>query len=305
MPVKIKTKIGAIKKSDGTYQHFDGFSQDVSLLTEEIADHDERIENLENAPAVDAPVKSVSAKGTTLAPDVNGNVDIPSASADTWGLVETAASYGTTVNSGNGKLAIASATNAEIDAKSSKYKPIVPYTIDHAVRAGLISNSQITEDDKADICRTIGAAKESDFELIESITLSSEQDSIVRTAYPDGTPYRLKNAMVFVQIPGVSRSGTNIPRVRGLLNGNPLGYINAKTIYSNTMYCYWAIDIFNKNYMIQSFSGDYNDTIAPTFGRWPNNIGSDYIDGVEVYMYTTVDTKYPVGTKIDIFGVKA
>lgn len=170
MSVLIKPGIGAVRNPDGTYQSIDGFSPDITQLKN-------RVETLENAPAVDVPVKSVSAKGTTFAPDVNGNVDIPSASADTWGLVMTAASYGTTVNSSNGKLSIYSAINSEIDTKSSKYKPIVPATIDRVIRAGLISNSQITDADKALICQTIGAFPGGKWNT-ENITLS--ENSAIR-----------------------------------------------------------------------------------------------------------------------------
>lgn len=55
------------------------------------------------------------------------------ASSSSAGLVKTQSSYGINLNVSDGTISIAAATNAEIEAKTNTYKPIVPANLEKAV----------------------------------------------------------------------------------------------------------------------------------------------------------------------------
>lgn len=77
----------------------------------------------------------------------------------TGGIVKSdKSSYGVGVND-NGYLVTSKPGNATIDAKANNYLPLVSSNIERAVRAGLLSNNQITDADKPLICETIGAER--------------------------------------------------------------------------------------------------------------------------------------------------
>lgn len=90
--------------------------------------------------------------------------NIPVASEDRYGVVRTKAEYGTRVVSANGIIYIATlrADSAEIVAKESAFKPIVPSNIDYAVKialAGSTIKTEWTETNKANARKTLGAEK--------------------------------------------------------------------------------------------------------------------------------------------------
>lgn len=66
---------------------------------------------------------------------------------------------------GNGSLALNPASTKRLDTKTGNLA-ITPQNLDYAIRAGLLSNSQITDADKPQICQTIGAERDTDWELI-------------------------------------------------------------------------------------------------------------------------------------------
>lgn len=101
-------------------------------------------------------VKQVNVSGVALE-KVDGVVNIPVSTGDNVGLVY-ANGYGVRTTSSGG-IRIVSASNNTVDAKTDEYSPITPNKIDRAVRSGLISNSQITAADYANIQQTIGIRK--------------------------------------------------------------------------------------------------------------------------------------------------
>ena len=68
--------------------------------------------------------------------------------------------------SADGRIQIVQATTSNINNRNTVYKPITPNNLDLAVRAALVSNSQITDSDKPTICVTIGAAQASALETL-------------------------------------------------------------------------------------------------------------------------------------------
>lgn len=162
--------------------------EQIGSLKEEIASKQDKIDDLD-------AIRDGAEKGATALQSV------PMAGTALGGIYSSG-NRGVTVSGGH--IDVNKATDAEIDAKSQNYKPIVPASVDRAVRAGLISNSQITDADKADICRTIGAEQAyGDFVQIEHFRLS-ETTSWTRTAEPDGTPYKFKSVFITREYPSDS-----------------------------------------------------------------------------------------------------
>ena len=114
------------------------------------------------------------------------------------GVVQTRESEGIYATS-DGTLNINPASESVLNGKTNNRRPVVSSNLDYAVRAGLLSNSKITDADKPQICETIGAEKHSNWELIETIDINSETNvTIERTAEPNGTPYNFDQ--VFLQL---------------------------------------------------------------------------------------------------------
>lgn len=72
------------------------------------------------------------------------------------GIYKLLSGSGIWKNSDNA-LYISSATNADIDSKKSNYKPIVPLTLDYAIKVGLTTNTEtLTEEEKTAIQNWLG-----------------------------------------------------------------------------------------------------------------------------------------------------
>jgi len=90
--------------------------------------------------AVDAPSSAMKIKlaGTAKTPDSDGYVNIPAGTSSVSGLcLPMGESYGIWFNSANGAFAISKAENFQISARTQHYKPIVPATVDYAVKAAM------------------------------------------------------------------------------------------------------------------------------------------------------------------------
>lgn len=173
----------------------DGISERVADLEETVTSQSTAIASLDSTA-----IKGVKVAGTELTKDGNGKVDVPIVTADgAFGVFKTSYQRGITVVGGvvsPGLLTIYPPSASTLNAKANQYQPITPSGIDLAVRAGLISNAQITDADKPTICQTIGAEKKRSLELIETITLDAPALSIVRSTTPGGNPYDYKRIVI-------------------------------------------------------------------------------------------------------------
>lgn len=126
---------------------FDSLKEDIASKQDAISDLDE--------------IRDGASKGATALQS------IPVAGTE-YGLVKVNSNKGIYLS--NGELAINTATANQIDAKSSNLRPITPYNIDRAVRDGLVSNSQITDADKASIRQTIGivTTTQEEYDLLDA-----------------------------------------------------------------------------------------------------------------------------------------
>ena len=84
-------------------------------------------------------------------------VDLPIATKTSVGVGYFNDDNGVGINSVTGAVYTSTAYESQINGKRDVRRPITPAYLDYAIRAGLLSNSQITDADKGQICQTIGA----------------------------------------------------------------------------------------------------------------------------------------------------
>lgn len=101
----------------------------------------------------------VQINGTSITE--NGVANIPLANGATQGVVYTPNGNWNGILISNGIPTLIEASTEQIDEKKTRLFPITPQNLDHAIKAGLISNSEITPEDYASICDTIGAVPNS------------------------------------------------------------------------------------------------------------------------------------------------
>ena len=174
---------------------------------------------------------SNAGKWMLIAPDgTMYPADLPYGSASAHGVVKTAG-MGIAINAA-GEIRTVKAADSLIDAKNSDYNPIVPTNLDRAVRAGLLSNAQITDADKPSILNTIGAETGLPYRMIEEISL--EQDAkITRTKDTDGNNYSFTDVYIYAEL-GIGSAVTNYGRITltfsdGTTIMNELGNMSVQT----------------------------------------------------------------------------
>ena len=110
-------------------------------------------------------LQGVQVAGTDLTPDADNKVNISKATNSTLGVVMGSNSGGTQIGT-DGSVRIYAATTAHITQKTSTYLPIVPSTLDFAVKEGLgnydTTKGVWTDAYKEHACETIGASQETE-----------------------------------------------------------------------------------------------------------------------------------------------
>ena len=119
-------------------------------------------DNTNLATALDSTLEGVKINGTALTV-TDKAVNIPKATTNTLGVVMGSNSGGTQIGT-DGSVRTYAATNAHIDAKTSTYLPIVPATLDYAIKQGLgnytlTTDTEWTEAYKEHAREVIGATK--------------------------------------------------------------------------------------------------------------------------------------------------
>ena len=146
--MSIPKKLEAIAKSQPQIYaagYVAGLSGDAVLYTEQTLNEEEKAQARENIDAVGK--NDYAAKGG----DKVGLVAIPGVTNGNYGLIAT------NQNSIPGGVTLARATNAEIDSKNQKFKPIVPANLDYAIKVGMTTNTQVwTEEDRAKARELLG-----------------------------------------------------------------------------------------------------------------------------------------------------
>lgn len=153
-------------------------------------------ENIQSALGY-APVRDVQVAGNSV---MDGGVaNVPVADTDILGVIKAGHVTESGIWFANGVPRISFATDDEISSRNGQRKAIVCNNLDKAVKAAMCDGkgaAWTSAEQKAARDR-MGVDKA--YELIEEITLTEDTAIILRTTEPDGTLYKFKSVVIFVE----------------------------------------------------------------------------------------------------------
>ena len=162
---------------DGTNNGRLGFNASGEARVGDIGDEQplltrDEIDNLTDGQLLKWDATNLKAVGTN---EYVKNTDY--ATTTTGGVVRTNSTYGIG-NLSDGLMYISKATESDIDKKTTQYRPIVPASLDYAVKSGL-SNNQLewTEEEKASARNLIGASTEVTLTQAEYDALTTKDEN--------------------------------------------------------------------------------------------------------------------------------
>lgn len=162
-------------------------------------------DNTNLAAALNAKIDDVQMNGTSIV--TNKIASIPKATTNSLGVVAGSATLGISVNN-SGQVYTNKATNAEIEAKTQQYNPIVPNNLDKAVMEGLGNNGLTWSDTyKSNARTTIGAVGDVQVNGT-SVTTNGVANVPIATASSLGVVYATGSS-------GITVSGTGNLSVNG------------------------------------------------------------------------------------------
>lgn len=267
-------KVGEIKSN------LEDLAEEVGLQKEEIASKQGKIDDLDS-------IRDGAEKGATA---LQANVN-----------------SGKGIYLSNGDLAINAATDNQIDAKSNNLRPLTSLNINRSVRAGLISNSQITDADKTDICRTIGA--EMPLRHIRLVTINDAGISDVNiNTDENGNAFALTEIEIYAYVGSTSGTKTISLAINTTKTETTGGYniIKLQNVGNNNIHA-----VISKRTYWRAFaeiSGTGGEAASQSPGTvFVSNRGAS---GVRNNEWSTASqiainidaTTFPVGTNFDIWG---
>ena len=256
-------------------------------------------ENIQSALGY-APVKDVQVAGSSVLE--NGVANVPIAQVDAPGVVSVPNPLDSGIWNNNGSLRISYATDDEISSRKGTRKSIVCANMDYAVKAAMCDGkgAACTSAEQKAARERMGVDKP--YELIEEIVLE-EEATVLRRTEPGGAEYNFSAMALKVEFPAVDKSG-NIPIEFRL--GTLLSIIS------------YFINPYDKNALKYGFCRCWLDGTVYRTGWWT----CVHNHGEFAYYYENpiMQNKYfasngninsvsigamPVGTKIEIYGVRA
>ena len=204
-------------------------------------------------------------------------------------------------------------SNTQINSRSNKQQPITPNNIDYAVKAAMCDGKGAawTADEQAAARERMGADG-GEMERIAEVTTEEELDVISISAFPDGTPLKLKSFMIYFIIPKASQDSY-------INAGYKLNYENDKLI-NRECACGLiksTLDTYNNMYVLWNHARPIG--FVTRYASWGNgsqpieNIikydntlayNANYISEVHLAKYTT-GIAIPAGTKLELYGGRA
>lgn len=159
-------------------------------------------ENIQSALGY-VPVKDVQVAGTSVMTD--GVANVPMASETKEGVIKAPLADGTSgiqLDNDN-RPCVFAASEADIAARQTSYRPLVPARMDYAVKAAMCDGNGAAWTSAEQKAARIRMGADGDYVLIESLTLTEETTYFERSYEPDGTPYDLIALKVIVKfVPG-------------------------------------------------------------------------------------------------------
>lgn len=271
-------------------------------------------ENIQSALGY-APVKDVQVAGNSVL--VDGVANVPMASETKDGVIKAPyanGAFGIQINSDN-RPYVSAATEADITARQTFYRPIVPPRIDYAVKAAMCDGKGAawTSTEQKAARERMGA--DGNYVLIEETVLTEETSQFERAQEPDGTPYNFTAIRVVVKfVPGQTNGaffcfGENngirivggasqtlvMPSLSGAASWRSVAVFNARPGYGGFYDCDVAV-------------GGQGGAMAITRaanGAYTMTETSKKIQKVAFYLYSSAGLPMITGTEISIYGVRA
>ena len=270
---------------------------------------------LEAVDAAQIGVQDVQVSGASIV--AAGVANVPVAYSGNIGLVRCKSTYGIAERSQYadmpselGVLQIAPATNNDISARHTPFKPVAPHSLDYAVKAAMCDGKgpAWTADEQAAARKRIGIP--GDYELIEEISLVEDATRIERDTDLQGNTYNFKAIRILYEIAGGAGSGHIRTRLQenAETKGTFIPYGQAIGTNKRVSICGCElVNGFPVSFGVYGAStitgaavqGAYSPSCYyPPSGNAVNAINSLHIDS------TTSGIPIPSGSKIKIYGVR-
>lgn len=268
-------------------------------------------ENIEAALGY-TPVKDVQVAGNSVLAD--GVANVPIASEAKEGVIKAPFADGTSgiQFDNDNRPCVFAASEADITARQTSYRPLVPAHMDYAVKAAMCDGKGAawTSDEQMAARERMGLDKA--YEIIKSVTTTEDVNQVVISLDNDGNNFTLNSAIIFIEYGG-SNSGSIYSLCEGAKTDGQLsicaydfmGY-TAQNKYS--AFCcftengYWnALSYLPKNMYV---GREIRGLSADSFMK--NSVFVvPHINRIRVYANTGAGTsQVPAGTKIDVLGVR-
>lgn len=247
-------------------------------------------------------VQDVQVAGISVLTD--GMANVPVASEAKEGVIKAPfanGAFGIQLNQDNRPF-VSAASEADISARQTFYRPIVPSRMDYTVKAAMCDGkgaAWTTAEQKAARER-MGIDRE--YELIEEITISAGTKSLERNLEPDGTAYNFRKMYVSIITPQAEEDGVIYSLFNNILIGLALGSIKSQFTEGGIAQIYAHVaDGFLDGYGV----GAQNQSTSSNLIRYvtPLNVPSE-ISAIN-YMKILATANIPINTNIKIYGVRA
>lgn len=247
------------------------------------------------------PVKDVQVAGNSVL--VDGVANVPIASETKEGVIKAPLADGTSgiqLDNDN-RPCVFAASEADITARQTLYRPLVPARMDYAVKAAMCDGKGAawTADEQKAAQERMGIDKP--YELIEEITLTEKVMYINRKAELDGTSYAFEAVAV-----KMDRTNTGTGAVAFLSGSKYVFWSGISTVGR-----YYACEAFLQRGYWQHYrygptdsDNTYPNIIPAGYGkslRFTKNT-LKYIDSIQI---VSDSEGFDTGTTISIYGVRA
>lgn len=268
-------------------------------------------ENIQSALGY-APVKDVQVAGSSVLD--SGVANVPVASDTKEGVIRashTDGSFGIRLNKDNQPCVVA-ASEADITARRTYYRPITPTNLDYAVKATMCDGKGAawTADEQKAARERMGVDKP--YEIIKSVTTAEDVKQIVISLDNDGNAFALNCAIILVEYVGSENASIfslcEGVKIGGGFNHCAYDFFRYTEQKKYSMFCcftengYW-------NALSYSPENQYNHRIIYGLSEdafMKNSIlVVPHITRIRIYADRGVGTlQIPTGTKIDVWGVR-
>ena len=248
-----------------------------------------------------APVKDVQVAGSSVL--VDGVANVPVASETKEGVIKAPLADGTSgiqLDNDN-RPCVFAASEADITARQTIYRPLVPARMDYAVKAAMCDGKGATWTDAEQKAARERMGVDKEYELIEEITLTENVTQIIRTDEPDGTAYAFERVAIKINRTNTGEGGVYVYSGSTVLGWSYLSgsgqYFACETF---SLHGYWQ----NYRYSASSGHNDYNSIAPSGDSRFLKikKVAGQYVSKIQI---TLNNAELGIGTKISIYGVRA